>query len=104
MGKIVKFYNNKQGDSIVHLWQLKDRDIVSRLWTPVEMNKLHEKYGKIVSFKYVSDATGPDKGVDFQTIFSKLEPNGSGMVLDNKNYISTFYLVTSEPIEKTPKK
>ena len=104
MGKFVKFYNNKQGDSIVHLWQLKDRKSIAYLWKPEEMNKLHETYGKIKSFKYAKAMTGEAKGVEFQTIFSNIEPNASGMVLDDKNYIYTFVLIIKEPKAKSAKK
>ena len=104
MTRFVKFYNNKQGDSVVKLWQFKDRKNIERLWSSEEMNKLHEKYGKITSFKYLKAGTGKNEGVGFTTIFRKLEPNGSTMQLDNKNFISSFILINSEPKDKSVKK
>ena len=104
MAKFVKFYNNKQGDSIVNLWQVKDRSSITDLWKPEAINKLHNAYGTISSFKFVKMVAGDAPGAEFQTIFSKLEPNGTGMLLDNKKYISTFVLITKEPIDKKTKK
>ena len=104
MGKFVKFYNKKQGDSIVNLFDLKDRKSIEWMWTPKEINKLHEKYGLIKSFKYLMTAPDGNGGEAFEMMFSKIEKNVSNIILDKQKYIETLILITSEPKDKKPQK
>ena len=74
MGQFVKFYNNKQGDEIVNLFEAKYRNDIRHMWTPKEMEKLQGQYGQIKSFKYIGKSPKDPEATIFTTIFSKLEP------------------------------
>lgn len=106
MGKFMKFYNHKQGDSIVNMWSASVKKEVAGMWGPKQLDTMQQKYGKIESYKYIKiETTDYGPAVFFKTIFSKIETNGSSFILNKKNYIEAFMLLTSEPIIKDkPKK
>jgi hypothetical protein len=98
MDKFVKFYNKKQGDSIIAIWTPGQRKPVSRLWTKSQIDTLQMKYGKIKSGKYLkTETTQYGNAAFFKTIFSKLEPNGTTFILNKNNQFEAFQLFTSEP-------
>lgn len=103
MNKFAKLYNNKQGKEILKLWGEKDRKSIEWMWSPKELDKLHSQYGKIKSVKYIGKEKKESNAVSFQTIFAKLEPNGSILELSKDLHIYAFMLVTSEPKPKASK-
>jgi hypothetical protein len=97
MSKFVQFYNNNQGDSVVNLFNPKDRPHIKHMWTREAVDTLHKKYGTIKSFKYPILAPEKNKGVDFKVVYTLLEPNGFGLLLDKNNMVVTLAMFTSEP-------
>lgn len=97
MNKFVKFYNAGKGDSILKLWALKDRKSIEWMWSPKEMAKLHDQYGLIKSVKYMGKEDDGSSAVAYQTVFTKIAPNGSSIELSKDKFIYAFVLITSEP-------
>jgi hypothetical protein len=97
MSKFVQFYNNNQGDSVVNLFNPKDRPHIKHMWTRAAVDTLHKKYGTIRSFKYPALAAPKSDGVEFKVIYTLLEPNGFGLLLDKNKMVVTLAMFTSEP-------
>src|SRR5262245_9780134 len=74
MDRFVKFYNNKQGDSIVRMWQPDpEHDAAEkRAWSAERLGNMHKNIGKILSSKYIGiDTEDPNPGLAvFKTQFS----------------------------------
>jgi len=99
MSRFKKFYNNKQGDSIVKMWPSDAPYIgsIKRSWNKEMLESLHEKYGKLLSYEYVGidkDDSNPGLAV-FITKYSVVGEKTTSLTLDEKKYLSTFRFITS---------
>ncbi len=104
MGKFMKFYNNKQGDSIVYLFNPNQRCFEKNRWTPQIIYSLHEQYGKIKSYKYLNKRSNNEGAMAFETIFTKIGINGTSMELNKENYVVDFELIMYPNTINKPKK
>lgn len=96
MARFVKFYNNKQNDSIVSMWPAAMKADMERMWSDKMMERSHSEYGKIVSCKYLGiDTKDPNPGLAvFKTEFSKAGQKTTSLTLEG-NYLGTFRFITS---------
>jgi hypothetical protein len=99
MSRFMKFYNNKQCDSIVNMWPADAPYIgsIKRSWNKEVVESLHTKYGKLLSYEYVgidTEDSNPGLAV-FKTKYSVVGEKTTSLSLDDKNYLSTFRLITS---------
>ena len=99
MSRFMKFYNNKQGDSIVNLWPSDAPYIgsIKRSWNKEVVESLHTKYGKLLSYEYVgidTEDSNPGLAV-FKTKYSVVGEKTTSLSLDEKKYLSTFRFITS---------
>jgi hypothetical protein len=98
MDKFVKYYNARQGEKIVSMWEKQEKPAVERLWTKHQVDTLQMKYGKILSFQFDStQKTQYGAAAFFKVKFSKLLPNGSSFIVNKRNEFTAFELFTSEP-------
>jgi hypothetical protein len=99
IGRFMKFYNSKQGDSIVKMWPSDAPYIesIKRSWNKEVMESLHEKYGKLLSYEYVgidTEDSNPGLAV-FKTKYSVVGEKTTSLSLDDKKHLSTFRFITS---------
>ena len=105
MSRFMKFYNNKQGDSIINMWPSDAPYIgsIKRSWNKEVVESLHEKYGKLLSYEYVgiaSEDSNPGLAV-FKTKYSIVGEKTTSLNLDEKKHLSTFrFITTSDGIDK----
>jgi hypothetical protein len=99
MSRFMKFYNNKQCDSIVNMWPADAPYIgsIKRSWSKELVESLHEKYGKLLSYEYLGidkDDSNPGLAV-FITKYSVVGEKTTSLTLNEKQYLSTFRFITS---------
>lgn len=109
MASFVKYYNNKQGDSIARMWQPDpEQDAWSKkVWSSESIADMHKEYGKILSSKYIGiDTEDPNPGLAvFKTQFSVAGSKTTSLTLEEGKYLGTFRFITSSPgIDKLLKK
>lgn len=95
----MKFYNNKQCDSIVNMWPADAPYLgsIKRSWNKEAVESLHTKYGKLLSYEYVGiDTKDSNPGLAvFKTKYSVVGEKTTSLSLDEKKYLSTFRFITS---------
>jgi hypothetical protein len=108
MARFVKYYNNKQGDSIIRMWSAGERDEwTNEAWGNKSLASMHKEYGKILSCKYIGiDTEDPNPGLAvFKTDLSVIGVKAISLTLEKGNYLGTFRFITSsDGINKLLKK
>jgi len=103
IGKFMKFYNSGQTDSIISQYSDMWGSNKPGLWTPEQNKKLQEKYGKMISYKYLGMSKEDNVAV-FRTVFSK-STHATSLSLDKQKKIETFRFDTmSDEIKVMMKK
>jgi hypothetical protein len=99
IARFVKYYNAQQGDSIISMWPPEEGKSgwMTRSWGREQLESLHKKYGKILSFNYIgTDTEDSNPGLAvFRTQFSIAGWKTTSLTLDKNGYLGTFRFVTS---------
>ena len=91
MARFARYYNNIQADSI-NLLDMEGKSF----WSNKDIKYGQEKYGTILSYKYLGiDTTDPNKVRVFKIKFSKKGPSAISFTLNKTNHTETFRFVTS---------
>lgn len=106
MGRFMKFYNDRQNDSIYYMFSVGDRKSFSKERNAASMKWYDDDFGKMLSFEYLGiDSDDAAHVTVFKTNWSKGGKKTSSFTLDKENKFLTFRLGTSSPgIDKLLKK
>lgn len=101
MKKFIKFYNNDEVDSICTLFPNDNC-----FWREADPKGSKDKYGKILSCKYLGkSAEDPESVTIFKIVFEKMKTKAMSFTLDHENKFGTFRFDTSsDEIKKMLKK
>lgn len=93
--RFVKFYNEKQADSIAHMWLGEDGS--ESMWNSELVAELHNNYGKLQSYSYLGiDKEDPNPGLAvFKTKFSKAGWKTTSFTIESDGSLGTFRFITS---------
>lgn len=107
MDKFVKYYNNKEGDSILQMWPAKTAATagLQHMWNSQSLGLAHAEYGKITAFKFLGvDMDDPNNVKVFTTHFSIAGDKTTSLTLDADRKLGTFrFITTSDGIDKLQK-
>ena len=69
MDRFVKYYNARQGDSIVAMWPPNEKKTMTHMWGDESVNETYEQCGAITSYIYIGkDTEDPNKVAVFSII------------------------------------
>ena len=97
MDRFVKYYNARQGDSIVAMWPPNEKKTMTHMWGDESVNDTYKDCGAITSYTYIGkDMKDPNKVAVFKVTFSKMGVKATSLTLDGK-YLGTFRFITRSP-------
>ena len=88
VGKFIRHYNKYESDSIVNMWT-DYKDDMKRMWSKEELERLHKKYGEILSYKFMGRDTS-DHGIRVFKIKGSKKTFALSLTMGKHNELGTF--------------